>query len=327
MSYLAANLVIALIALLFERLIGYPDRLYRLVRHPVVWMGWLIGLSDRLLNRDSLTFEWRRLNGAFALFALLLATLIFSGLVSGALRALPGGLLIEALLATSLIAQKSLGSHVRAVAEGLTQGLEAGRLAVSKIVGRDPATLNESEIAKAAVESLAENTADGVIAPLFYLALFGLPGAALYKAVNTADSMIGHKSEKYRAFGFAAAKLDDIANYPTSRMTGGLFAIVAFFSRQWSGKAALRAMLRDADHHVSPNAGWPEAALAGALGLRLGGPRTYDSRRVDLATMGRGRATLTGADIATALALYSRSLSLTALILTAVTFIFLSQTF
>lgn len=327
MSYLTANLVIALTALLIERLIGYPDWLYRRVRHPVVWIGWLISLSDRILNRDTLTFETRRLNGAFALLVLLLATLLVAGLLSGALRALPGCLLLEAALATSLIAQKSLGSHVRAVADGLKDGLEAGRHAVAQIVGRDPAALDESEIVKAAVESLAENTADGVIAPLFYLALFGLPGAVLYKAINTADSMIGHKSDKYLAFGFAAAKLDDVVNYPTSRLTGGLFALTACLSAKWSGKAAVEAMLRDARHHVSPNAGWPESALAGALGLRLGGPRSYANRRVDLATMGRGRAELTGADITTALALYGRSLSLTALILALVSLPLLGQTF
>lgn len=310
MTYLAANLLIALIALLFERFVGYPAALYRAVRHPVVWMGALIALMDRLFNRSVFSESGRRLGGAFALLFLLFATLVLSGLLASVLRSLPGGALVEAVLASSFLAQRSLSDHVRAVAGALLESVEAGRGAVSLIVGRDPETLDESGIAKAAIESLAENTADGVIAPLFWLVLFGLPGAALYKAVNTADSMIGHRSEKYRAFGWASARLDDLVNYPASRLTGALFAVAAFFSRRWNGRAALAAMMRDAPRHLSPNAGWPEAAMAGALGLALGGARSYGERQVHLAAMGDGRAVLGRDDIGNALALYARSLTL-----------------
>jgi adenosylcobinamide-phosphate synthase len=183
---------------------------------------------------------------------------------------------------------------------------------VSAIVGRDPAHLDESGIAKAALESLAENASDGVVAPVFWFAIAGLPGIALYKAINTADSMIGHKSQRYLKFGWAAARLDDLVNLPCSRLSGLLFVAAAGLTNSDSGRAAFTAMMRDAGKHVSPNAGWPEAALAGALGIRLGGPRSYDGRTVDLATMGEGRSQLEANDIRRGLRLYGRALTLLA---------------
>lgn len=315
MWFLLANLFVAFIAILFERLVGYPDPIYKIVRHPVVWMGALISLLDKALNKPHFSNETRKINGALSLLLLLFCTLLATGLIVSILRDMPGGLVIEAIIASSMLAQKSLRDYVTAVADALSTSTAAGREAVGHIVGRDASDLNESEIAKASLESLAENTSDGIIAPLFWMALFGLPGAALYKAINTADSMVGYRSPKYLEFGWASARLDDMVNYPASRITAYLFVAAACLNRQANGKAAVRAIIRDATKHVSPNAGWPEAAMAGALNLTLGGARSYKGKIVNLATMGNGRTTLKVGDIRNALQLYSWALTLAALIL------------
>jgi adenosylcobinamide-phosphate synthase len=221
---------------------------------------------------------------------------------------MPFGWAIEIFIASTLIAQKELGAAVGEVAKGLKRSVLDGRRAVSHIVGRDPEKLDEDGVARAAVESLAENTSDGIIAPIFYLVLFGLPGIALYKAINTADSMVGHKNERFQEFGFASAKLDDIVNYIPARLTALIFTIVARFTNGMDGNAAWRSVKRDAGLHRSPNAGWPEAAMAGGLGIMLGGPREYDGEMVDLPTMGEGKATLEPNDIERALKLYNYSL-------------------
>ena len=195
--------------------------------------------------------------------------------------------------------------HVRAVAEALeTRGLEAGRTAVAQIVGRDTAALDEAAIARAAIESLAENFADGVVAPAFWLAFGGLPGGIGYKAVNTADSMIGHLTPRHAAFGFAAAKLDDLVNWPAARLAALWLVAAAALLPGASAGGAWRIMRRDARGHASPNAGWPEAAMAGALGLSLGGPRVYAGRVVADATIGDGTPAADAAAIRRALALY-----------------------
>ncbi|MEP6445839.1 MAG: adenosylcobinamide-phosphate synthase CbiB [Hyphomicrobiales bacterium] len=313
------NLLIALTALIFERLVGYPDWLYKAITHPVVWIGKLISILDRSLNSENSLPNSRRLKGAFALVIVISVVLVVAIFISLFLRAFVGGLLIEAVLASSMLAQKSLRDFVDAVGKGLIESIDKGRAAVSHIVGRDPSQLSESEVAKAGVESLAENTADGVIAPLFWMMLFGLPGAAVYKAINTADSMVGYRSEKYVDFGWASAKLDDLANYPASRLCGFLFVATAFLQQKWSGKQAYQVMMRDAKSHLSPNAGWPEAAMAGALGLKLGGPRSYEGREVDLATMGHGRDFLTKTDIKIAIEFFRWSMTLLAVTLGVVT--------
>lgn len=294
-------------AVIAEQIFGYPKWLYRRIGHPVEAMGSLIAWLDRVLNRPDAPLVQGRLRGAAALVAALAATLLVTVPVTYLLRSLAAGFVLEGLLATSLIAQRSLRDHVKAVIEGLDWSLEHGRIAVSMIVGRDSAQLDESGIARAALESLAENTSDGVVAPILWLALFGLPGVAVYKMVNTADSMIGHRSERYRQFGWASARLDDLLNLPASRLTGLIFAMV---SRRRS--EALSTMLRDAARHASPNAGWPEAALAGALGIRLGGPRSYDGKITDLAAMGDGRSRLDRDDIRSGLRLYGWAMSLIA---------------
>jgi adenosylcobinamide-phosphate synthase len=210
-----------------------------------------------------------------------------------------------AVLASSLIAQRSLYRHVADVADALESGgLTAGRTAVSMIVGRDPEQLDEAGVGRAAIESLAENFSDGVVAPLFWLAVLGLPGGIAYKAVNTADSMIGHKSEKYLAFGWASARFDDLVNLPASRLAALWLIAAAGFVPGGSPQRAWATVRRDAKFHRSPNAGWPEAAMAGALGLKLNGPRIYDGEIVDDPYMGDGRSAVTVADIRIALKLY-----------------------
>lgn len=298
------------LALIVERWIGYPKSMHDRIGHPVEWMGRLMTALDARLNAaDAEPAEGKAL-GVLALLVLLAASFISAWLASIALAELRMGWIVEALLATAFIAQHSLRQHVEAVARGLDRSLSEGRSAVAHIVGRDPAELDESGVARAALESLAENFSDGVVAPVFYYALLGLPGLVVYKAVNTADSMIGHKTQHYLHFGWAAARFDDLVNLPASRLSGLLLAGAAAFDSRESGKMALSAMWRFARNHVSPNAGWPEAALAGALGLQLGGPRGYGGRVVDLAAMGDGRAELTRRDIRRGLRLYGRALSL-----------------
>jgi adenosylcobinamide-phosphate synthase len=304
---LAGALLTTLIALVVEAIVGYPDRLLRLIRHPVVWIGALIGALDRGLNDTALSVGHRRLRGLLALLFLL-------GVVFGACLALQLtamiwlgrwlGIVVLAVIGSSLLAQRSLHDHVAAVAAGLESGgLAAGRAAVSRIVGRNPERLDEAGVVRAAIESLAENFSDGVVAPAFWGAVLGLPGMAAYKAVNTADSMIGHRTPRHEAFGWAAARFDDVVNLPASRLAA-LFILVAAWLMRADWRAGGRAVRRDAGHHRSPNAGWPEAAMAGALGLRLAGPRVYGDRLVQDGWMGDGRAAATVADLRRALALF-----------------------
>ena len=296
------------IALLIELMIGYPDKLAKSIGHPVTWMGRLIGWLDAKFNRDDAGAEARHRAGAIALLILLAVVGLISFIVEKTLLLLPLGFFALALVASTLLAQRSLFSHVESVADALEEGgVEAGREAVVKIVGRDTTSLDEAGIARAAIESLAENFSDGVVAPSFVMVLAGLPGAAMYKAINTADSMIGHRTERYRDFGRVAAKTDDIANLPASRLSALLFAAAAAITKGASGGAAWRAAWRDGPKHVSPNAGYPEAAMAGALGISLGGPRSYHGTETDGVWLGGGRRDVTVDDIRAALNLYARA--------------------
>ena len=293
-------------ALLLEAAVGYPDALFRAIRHPVVWAGALIGWMDRTLNREGLPPPVRRRRGVLAVATLLLAS---AGPAAVLAALLPWPLLI--VLAATLPAQRSLHAYVAAVGTALRDGgLPAGRRAVAHIVGRNPDTLDEAAVVRAAIESLAENFSDGVVAPAVWGLLAGLPGMAAYKAVNTADSMIGHLTPRHRSFGWAAARLDDLVNLPASRLSVLWLALAACLHRDARPGAALRAVRRDARQHRSPNAGWPEAAMAGALGLRLAGPRTYGTVRVEDAWMGDGRADATPDDLRRALALYRTACAL-----------------
>lgn len=299
----------AALALLIERLFGYPKSLYGMIGHPVEWFGTVLKKLETLLYDPEAEPLQARLRGLAALLALLLIVTISAVLVASILSTFKFGWIVEALFATALIAQHSLYEHVSAVGKGLDTSLNEGRKAVAKIVGRDPAALDESGVVKGALESLAENASDGVVAPVLWYALLGLPGIVAYKAINTADSMIGHKSERYIYFGWAAARLDDLINLPASRLTGFLFAAAAAWNDQERGKIALQSMWRDAPKHQSPNAGWPESALAASLGVKFGGPRSYEGSRVDLPWMGEGRETLNRDDIRKGLRLYGTAMT------------------
>jgi adenosylcobinamide-phosphate synthase len=309
---------LALAALIVEALFGYPAPLYRAIGHPVTWMGgWLAWLEARL-NRADAGFAAGRAAGILAL-SVYLAPVACVAWAATRLCVSAGafGFAALALLAASLPAQRSLAAHVSAVAAGLDEGLDEGRRAVAKIVGRNPNALDEAGVARAAIESLAENFSDGVVAPILWTAVGGLVGGALYKAINTADSMIGHKNDRHAAFGWAAARLDDLINLPASRLAALWLILAAALTPGASGRGAARAVWRDAPHHRSPNAGWPEAATAGALGLKLAGPRIYGETLVDDAFMGEGRREAGAADIRRALRLFTRACAIQAVTLSA----------
>jgi adenosylcobinamide-phosphate synthase len=305
---LLLSLPLALAATIVEALIGYPAPLYRAIGHPVTWMGrWLKWLEARL-NGAEASFAARRAAGVLA-FCLYLTPVGLIAWAATSVCASAGalGFAVLALFAASLPSLRSLAAHVSAVANGLDASLDEGRRAVAKIVGRNPDVLDEAGVARAAIESLAENFSDGVVAPILWTALGGLVGGALYKAINTADSMIGHRDERYSAFGWAAARLDDLVNLPASRIAALWLILAAALTPGASARDAARAVWRDASHHRSPNAGWPEAGMAGALGLKLAGPRVYGLTLVDDAFMGRGRREADAADIRRALRLYRRA--------------------
>ena len=297
--------LITFLALTIERMTGYPGWLFARIGHPVTWIGALIARLDRNWNREADPFATRKHWGVVTLVVVLGLTGFIAAFVEGMLLSLPLGLLFASLAAASLPAQKSLEAHVEAVAEALEkEGLEGGRRTVSMIVGRDPEQLDEAAVSRAAIESLAENFSDGVVAPAIWLGLGGLAGGAAYKAANTADSMIGHRSPRHAAFGWAAARFDDLVNLPASRLSGLLYLAAALLLPGASASKGWQAIRRDAHTHRSPNAGWPEAALAGALGFALAGPRSYGGKMIEASFMGEGgRRELGPADIRRALKL------------------------
>ena len=256
-------------ALVIDAVIGDPDWLWRRLPHPVVVFGWCIGGLEKMFNRRGWRGVLRRWLGV-AVIAVLAVLGAFLGVMLAS-----WGLWFEVLVVAILLAGRGLDQHVRAVATALASGnLIAARQAVARIVGRNPDNLDAPAIARASIESTAENLADGVVAPAFYYLLLGLPGIIAYKIINTADSMIGHKSARFLAFGWGAARLDDVANLIPARLSGVLLALASIpRTRQ-----ALGVMWRDAAKHRSPNAGYPEAAMAGALDVRLAGPRQYGIR-------------------------------------------------
>ncbi|WP_322515297.1 adenosylcobinamide-phosphate synthase CbiB [Rhodopseudomonas palustris] len=291
-------LLIVVLALVIDALIGDPDWLWKRLAHPVVLIGALIGRLDRALNRDDWTERRRKLAGILAVGAIIAVTGIIGYFLEAMLRQTWGGFVATAALAATLIAQRSLYQHVAAVRAAFGgNGLDGAREKVALIVGRDPQTLDEAGVCRAAIESCAENFSDGVVAPVFWLALLGLPGLLIYKAINTADSMIGHLNPTYRSFGWAAARLDDLVNLVPARLSGLLIAAVAPVVRG-SIRQSFAVMRRDARKHRSPNAGWPEAAMAGALGVALAGPRSYGGQLTDDPFLNDGaRAAATPQDI------------------------------
>lgn len=290
---------VALVALGIDAALGWPTALYRRIGHPVGLFARLIHRCEACWNNAAWPPRTRRALGLLTMLLLILFAGGTAWLVQTLLIDRLGGFgwLAVGLLAWPALAQRSLFDHVRAVATALDHhGLPAARSAVSAIVGRDTAALDESAISRAAIESLAESFCDGVVAPAFWLLLFGLPGAWAYKAINTADSLIGHREPRWRAFGWAAARSDDLANLLPARLSGMLLCL--------AGGGGWRVMWRDAGRHASPNAGWPEAAMAGALGLRLAGPVAYDGIMQDKAWIGSGRDRASSRDIQRALRVY-----------------------
>lgn len=300
----AETWAILLLALLLDAAVGDPPWLYRAVPHPVALLGRLVARGEAALNDPAASGSSRFRRGLCLSAGFVLAASGLGWALGESLSGLPGGWLAIAVLASSLFAFRGLYDHVKAVADALERGLDEARAAVGHIVGRDPASLDRPGVARAAAESLAENFSDGVVAPAFWFALLGLPGLCAYKAINTLDSMIGHHGVRYGDFGRFAARLDDLVNWLPARLAGGLFVLAAALLPGADPRSAWRAMGRDAPRHRSPSAGWQEAALAGALGFALAGPRQYGAEQIDDHWMGDGRRELDSADLRAALRLY-----------------------
>ncbi|WP_298354788.1 adenosylcobinamide-phosphate synthase CbiB [Rhodoblastus sp.] len=297
-----------LLGLGLEAAIGWPGPLYRRIGHPVTWIGVAISVLDRKLNRENAAPALRRAAGVLCLLLVVGVAAACAIIAEAALPSGWRGRAFGALLAWPFIAARSLYTHVGAVATPLKAGdLEAARRACAMIVGRDTENLDEGGVARAALESLSENASDGVVAPLFWGAVAGLPGLVGYKALNTLDSMVGHRTPRFEAFGWASARADDVANFVPARLTALLFALAAP-----PKAAAFSVMFRDARAHRSPNAGWPESAFAAALGVRLSGPRAYAGRIKDEPWLNPGGRDPDAADLAAGLALYLRTMLLAA---------------
>jgi len=298
-------LFIAFSVFLIDGIMGDPQWFYSRIPHPVVVIGNIISKLELRFNNLAYS-SYYRLTFGFLTVLIVVATFTVAGIVlTGIFSQIPGGALLIAIVASSLIAYRGLFDGVRHVQKGLEKSLAEGREAVSHIVGRDPDSLNEAGVARAAIESLAENFSDGTTAPLFWFLIFGLPGLLFYKSINTLDSMIGHHSDRYEHFGKVAARLDDVVNYIPARLTGLLIVIAACLHPCMSGRGALQGLIKDAGHHKSINAGWQEAAFAGGVGISLAGPRQYRDQMVEDVWMNEGgRKRATAQDISTALQLY-----------------------
>ena len=293
------------VAVMLDALVGWPDSLFARIGHPVTWLGRLIDALDARWNRDQDLPWMRRVAGIAAALVVIAGASGLGWLLQARLASGWNHVFFLGVLAWPLVALRSLYRHVCAVARPLGSGdVEAAREAVSMIVGRDPAKLDEAGIARAAIESLAENASDGIVAPVFWGVLFGLPGIAGYKAINTLDSMIGHRSRRHEFFGSAAARIDDLANFIPARLTGLLFALAS-----GEPKAAFACMASDASKHRSINAGWPEAAMAGSLSVRLCGPRFYDGERADEPWLNESARQPIASDIGFGLKLYMRAMA------------------
>lgn len=300
------GLFILFFALLADWFYGEPELLWSRFPHPVVFFGKLIKICEQRFNVEDDTDSLRYRKGALVISGLILASIIAGWLLQWVFSFVgPVGWVLEGFVVFTLLAQRSLLDHVKAVADGMRDhGLEGGRKAVSMIVGRNPDALDKSAVSRAAIESLAENFSDGVVAPAFWYAVFGLPGLLAYKMINTADSMIGYHNERYEYFGKVAAQIDDLANWVPARVSAFLIASGAFALKGYrAGVDALVTAFRDNGLHRSPNAGWPESAMAGATGLALGGPRIYPKETVQQAYLNAsGKRELDASDIDDALA-------------------------
>jgi adenosylcobinamide-phosphate synthase len=301
-------LLLLYVGMIVDALFGDMRALFRAVPHPVILAGRAIAWFEQHLNRTQRSAAARRIRGVLTVIVLVGLAASAGWAVRSLCRTTFIGAAAEAFIVAVLVAQRGLFEHVAAVSSGLLhQGLAGGQAAVAHIVGRDPYSLDGPGVARAAIESLAENFSDGVVAPAFWYLVLGLPGLFAYKMANTLDSMIGHKSERYRAFGWAAARLDDVLNLIPAPISGLLIAGAALFERPSAAWRSARIMLRDGRKHHSPNAGWPEAAMAGALGLMLAGPRHYHEGVVEDPFLGDGTPIATVTDINRALNIYFRA--------------------
>lgn len=304
---------VLLLALLLDALIGDPDWLWRKVSHPVVWIGGLIDRLDERYNKSIDSQKRRQQKGVFVLIVLIIIGAVCGWVLQLLINTLVLPFILEAIVVAVFLSSRSLYDHVQQVARKLEYSdLSQARDAVAQIVGRDRDTLDRSAISRAAIESLAENFSDGVIAPALWYLIAGLPGLIVYKMVNTADSMIGHKTARYRIFGWAVARFDDLINLPASRITAILCILaVAILLTKTEAKQALLCIYRDASKHRSPNAGYPESAMAGGLNIALSGPRAYDGKMGNEAWINeRGRKQLEPADITSSLSIYVTSVCL-----------------
>lgn len=308
-------LVLLLLALVLDAAVGGMGPIFKILPHPIALLGRLIGWFDLKLNRAHRTPVDRAARGALTVIIVVAIAAAVGLGVQWLTFHHDFGWVVELFMLVVLLAQRELYAAVRRVALALkSDGMESARTAVGHIVGRDPAYLDEHGVARAGIESLAENFSDGVVAPVFWYVLFGVPGLLVYKAVNTLDSMIGYRDEKYAAFGFTAAKLDDVLNLIPARLAGLIIAIAAIVAPSGKPARAFATMWRDASKHKSPNAGWPEAAMAGALGLALAGPRKYARHVQDDPWIGAGTAKATASDMERALYLFVVACLINALI-------------
>lgn len=271
------NFVIILGAILIDIVFGWPNTIFKLIGHPVTWMGNLINLLDRIFNQKLFSNNFKKLGGLITLLICILTVITCIILLEEFFNYTSFGLMLSMIVAWPFLAINSMHQHIRKILFDLKDNnLNLARKSVSKIVGRDTKKLNKVNLIRSSLESLSENTSDGIVAPIFWGLLFGLPGLAVYKVINTLDSMIGYKNEKYFFFGWASAKMDDFINIIPSRITGILYAMV-------SGKLifTISIMFKNAKKHASPNAGYPEAALSGALNVKLYGPRSYEGVKMN----------------------------------------------
>ena len=308
---------LALAALAVDAVVGDPPALYRTVPHPVAALGSVIARLDNRFNDAGASNARRLAFGGAVSIGVIFAAAGAGALLHALASKVPAGVFVEAVIASTLIAFRGLYDHVRAVARAMRTGIAEARTAVSHVVGRNPAYLDGPGVARAAIESAAENFADAVVAPLFWYVLLGLPGLFAFKAVNTLDSMIGNRGPRHLWFGRVAARIDDAANWVPARLTAALLVATAAIMPGASAADSIRAVVRDAKLHRSVNAGWPEAALAGALGFAIAGPRRYDGYTAEDDWIGGGRQGLDADDVHAALRLYAAATALLAALLAA----------
>ncbi|MBH68248.1 MAG: cobalamin biosynthesis protein CobD [Rhodospirillaceae bacterium] len=304
---------VLLLAIFIDALVGDPKWLFRRISHPVVTIGSLINFLDKQFNNEKFSQNTRKLHGIIAIFIILGVVGTTGWLIELVLESLAYGFAIEAVIVAVFLAQNSLYRHVYAVAYACkSNDLDSARKEVSHIVGRDPIALDSSAICRATIESLSENFSDAVVAPIIWYLIGGLPGILAYKALNTSDSMIGHLTERYEHFGWLTARLDDAANFVPARLSAVTIAVASIVIPSTNTLGSVKVGLRDARNHRSINAGWPEAAMAGALGIRLAGPRYYDGILIEDAWMGDGPPSANFIDIYKALYIYCAACGVTA---------------